>query len=569
MSIILSNIVNKEKTREIHKETLHIIKDAVLSSFGPLGSNTKITKHDSLTKYSKDGHTILNNIDFKDPIEQSVLLDILDITRNTVKGVGDGTTSAAILSSIIFDALCELEDQEDCNSTPYELINELKNACGEISKIILDNKQEFTPQTAYDITYISTNGNTEVATNIKNIYEQYGNDVFIDVSISNNANSYLKTYEGLTLPKGYSDAAYINNNKKNICTLKNPNIYYFEDPIDTPEMAGFLNTIIEKNIMQYYNIQQYANAVPTVILAPMISRDLSSFVERIITYMLKFDGDTLEYKPPLLIVTNTNNYTENVEDITKLCGCKAIKKYINPKQQAKDQESGEAPTTENITEWCGSCELITSGATFTKFVNPKIMRDENGELSSTFNALINFLETTLAESIENGADINEIGNLKRRINALKANMVDYYVGGLSMSDRDSVRDLVEDSVLSCRSAAEFGVGFGANFEALRATDILAKKYPDNKMYKILNNAYLELARVLYGTKYKTGVDELINNGLESGKPVNILNGQPDDKLLTSIKTDVVVLEGISQILSLIFTCNQFLCPNYMENRYQI
>ena len=210
MSIILSNIVNKEKTREIHKETLHIIKDAVLSSFGPLGSNTKITKHDSLTKYSKDGHTILNNIDFKDPIEQSVLLDILDITRNTVKGVGDGTTSAAILSSIIFDALCELEDQEDCNSTPYELINELKNACGEISKIILDNKQEFTPQTAYDITYISTNGNTEVATNIKNIYEQYGNDVFIDVSISNNANSYLKTYEGLTLPKGYSDAAYIN-----------------------------------------------------------------------------------------------------------------------------------------------------------------------------------------------------------------------------------------------------------------------------------------------------------------------------------------------------------------------
>ena len=35
-------------------------------------------------------------------------------------------------------------------------------------------------------------------------------------------------------------------------------------------------------------------------------------------------------------------------------------------------------------------------------------------------------------------------NIKRRIQSLKSNMVDFFVGGVNPADRDAVRALVED-----------------------------------------------------------------------------------------------------------------------------
>jgi len=63
---IYSNIVDQET---LHKQTmavLEIIADSLVTSFGPYGSATQIKKDDILPKFTKDGHTILKNIFFKD-----------------------------------------------------------------------------------------------------------------------------------------------------------------------------------------------------------------------------------------------------------------------------------------------------------------------------------------------------------------------------------------------------------------------------------------------------------------------------------------------------------------------
>ena len=120
------------------------------------------------------------------------------------------------------------------------------------------------------------------------------------------------------------------------------------------------------------------------------------------------------------------------------------------------------------------------------------MHNEDGTLSDTFNTLVKFLEAELAKAYEAGEDNNVTGTLKRRINSLKANMVEYLVGGVSATDRDAVRDLVEDAVLNCRSAARNGVGYGANFEGLIASLQLADVLPENKLYKVISDAYLNI-----------------------------------------------------------------------------
>lgn len=553
--MIISNVVKKEKMREIQSKTLEILKDVLLNSFGPMGSNTIIAKNNMLTKYSKDGKTILENVVFQNIIENSVKSDLEDITRHVVKNVGDGTTSAVILSHIIFEKLKDIED----TTTPYEIIKEFKQAVNNIIKEIENNAKEFNSDKAYEIAYISTNGNEEVSNNIKNIYDTYGNDVFIDVSISSTPESYLKVYDGMTLTTGYSDTAYINDAKKGSCRIRKPRVYHFTDPVDTVEMFSFLNTIIEKNIMIPY--QYNKEVIPTVILAPRISRDMSSYITKVAEFMFKFEDET--QKPPLLIVTNIHQ-EEQLLDISRLCGCKPIKKYIDFKQQEIDVENGLAPNLETVTEFYGSCDIVEADTLKTKFVNPKHMKDENGEFSETFKTLLSFLEAELEKCIEANENNSVTGRLKRRINSLKANMVEYFVGGVSMSDRDSVRDLVEDAVLNCRSASKNGVGYGANFEGLLASNKLAEK---SNIYEIIYMSYVELVSLLYSTANIDNSLKIVDKSLELGKPYNIKTKEFDNKVICSIETDIVVLGAISQIISLMFTSNQFICESPIQNRY--
>lgn len=572
--MIISNIVDKKTLREVQKETLDKIAECLLRSFGPYASSTKIVRQVNeqggrisvATKYTKDGHTILKNIGFQEFIEESVRDDLEDVTRNIVKTVGDGTTSAVLLSRNIFNNLIDIEEKE--NKSPYEIMEEFREAVQAIKEKILEKKQEFNPEIAYKIAYISSNGNEEVATNIKNIYKKFGNDVFIDVAISNTEHNILKEYNGMTLEAGYDDRAYINDAKKGVCSLRHPKIYTFEDPIDTPEMFSFFDKIIEENILKPAKVQD-GTIYPTVIIAPKISSDMSSYLKQLVSYMYSIQDVSMRL--PILIVSNIYR-KEQLLDIAQLCGCKTIKKYLDPKIQDQDIAKGLAPTPDTIVDFSGSCDLIESDLAKTKFVNPQEMYGEDGEYSSTFKSLLEFLQSELARAYEENEDNNVTGNLKRRINSLKANMVDYLVGGISSTDRDNLRDLVEDSVLNCRSAARYGVGRGANFEGYRATvdcstkDVMAGK--TDKIYKIIADAYNELIITLYSTCMSVADAKLyLTKSCKKDMPYNLRTKQFDGNVLSSIMSDVVVLESISKIITLMYASNQFLCPTPASNKY--
>ena len=564
---IASNIVPKEKLREINRDTLKVLRNALIPSFGPMGSNTKIYKDNMLTKYTKDGHTILSNIQFLNAIEQSVKDDLTDLTRNIVKEVGDGTTSAVILSSLIFESLMEIE--EKTKLTPYQIISEFKQCVGYIKNAIRANAREATVEDMYNICMIATNGNEEVSKIIRNIYEQYGMDVFIDVSASTTSESFIKSYDGMSLEAGYSDTAYINDTKKGVASVANPRIYAFEDPIDTPEMMQFFDKIITTNIMDGYITGDINKVIPTVIMVPKMSRDMGSYMEKFIDFLYKFPEDQ---KPPVLIITNIFQQDEYL-DITRLCGCKMIRKYIDPKLQAQDVELGLAPTMDTIIDYYGTADLVESDIAKSKFINPSAMHDQNGELSETYNNLLAFLEAELKKAYEEGEDNNTTGQLKRRINSLKANLVEYLVGGISMSDRDSVRDLVEDAVLNCRSAAREGVGYAANFEgfmAARETLYQQNFEGDSKatVTETIYNAYERLLSILYNVKHENLESvSFIGEMVDRKMPKNIITAEFDGKVLSSINSDIVILDTISKIISIMFTCNQFLCQSPIHNKY--
>ena len=576
-----TNIVKGKELRKVQQDTLHVIKDSLVNTFGPNGSTTMIKKAPAeFANTTKDGHTVLSNIKFTGMIESTVVQEINELTTHIVKTVGDGTTSAIILSSIIFDKLVETE----LTGHPSAIITAFKEAVTDIIEEISKNGREvITLDDIYNIALTSTNNNITIAEYLRDIYAEFGNGVFIDVGISNDEDTKIKYYNGTTLRAGYLDPVMITNQAKGTAEIPNPLIYIFRDPIDTPDMVNLMNAIIKNNIVDPYNETRDVNScVNTVIMAPKISPDLTQTMHEIVFAMQ-------QCKFPLLIITNI--FGEDVyEDLVVLTGAKAINRYIDPELQKIDIENGKAPTIENIVNFGGTAELVISDAISTKFIRPcNMYKEGTNEYTDNFNNLVKALEAELKMAYDNNESIATIGKLKRHINALKANMVELLIGGVSIADRDSVRDLVEDAVKSLRSACQYGIGNGSNFEGYKASHTLLEKQWDDgaesifyeynastrpctlkeASIEIIANAYNDLLYTLYEVSgySEEEIEDILNDTFVKDCAFNIRTGKYDGTVLTSIESDKVILSTISKIVTLMYTSNQFLLPDPAFNKY--
>lgn len=538
----------------------------MIKSFGPKGSTTAIVKNIDKNgvniniEYTKDGHTIVKNIQFVNPIERSVQDILTELTRYVVKEVGDGTTSAIILCSTLFDTLCSDEFYED-KSAAY-IIKDLRTAINNVSEHILSKAKKCTIDDIYEIALISTNGNEEVAGTIKAIYEEFGLDVMIDVGISTGVDNIVKKYDGMTLETGFTDICFVNDKSRNSAAIRNPKVYCFNDPIDTPEMLSFLDAILYNNILRAYQQGSVYEPVPTVIFGKAISPDTSSYFETVVKLMNQYPGQI-----PLLMVTDIHQ-EYLYEDIAKMCGAPFIKKYLNPELQQLDVEKGLAPTLETITGFCGSAEMVEADQLKTKIINPKKMFNEDGSYSEDYKTMLSYLETQVEKCKQEDAGIEAISRAKRRLNSFKGNMVDFLVGGVTLADRANLKASVEDAVLNCRSASRDGVGYGANYMAWQALNELDRENTYTAGYKVLYLAYEKLLNILYSSAYTADkASVIINHSIKEGCPLNITTNEFDKRVLSSIKSDVVILETIEKILTLMYTCNQYLIQSPAHNIY--
>ena len=579
----LSNLVEKKAVRRVQLEVLEKIASVISNTAGPFGSYSMIMHQNALTEYSKDGHKVLSNFRFYKPLEQAVHDELLGITEHVIKKVGDGTTTAVQLSYLVYKELCEKsEEWEKAGIPPYEIVSTFQKIVKDLTNHIKsDYSRELTLDDVKQICLISTNGNEMVAEDISNIYKQFGKDVYIKIGTSNTESSILKTYDGILLNKGYSSPSFINNPEENTCTISDPRIYYFPDPVDTPEMMQLFVTIFTNNIYDPYFKHMPENYKPTVIIAPSVSQDLTKELQDIEQIFFSYEkAGAASSKPPFCIITGINDRVDNIGDIITLCGCPQIRKYINPDQRKADIEKGIAPDMNTVCDFYGSAEQVVIDIDKCKITNPAKMFDENAEtkedgsreFSGVYRSFINFLESQIKIESQDKNNIEALTQLKKRLHSLTANFVEYNVGGVSAADRDNVRDLVEDAVLNCRSAAENGVGQGAGIAGFCAVlDTMHDK--DDTLVcdieAIIRDAYGQMIFNLY----KSGMTEseaqaILDESVARQQAYNLREKTFDgNQVLGSIETDIAILEGISKIITIMYTTNQAFLVDPMQNGY--
>ena len=81
---------------------IYTLADAVVSTLGPRGRNAIIMK-DGVVHITKDGVTVANSINSKDPLEQVGISLISQAANKAVSLTGDGTTTSILLARTLIE----------------------------------------------------------------------------------------------------------------------------------------------------------------------------------------------------------------------------------------------------------------------------------------------------------------------------------------------------------------------------------------------------------------------------------------------------------------------------------
>lgn len=218
--------------------------DAVKVTIGPKGRNVIIEQDFGAPLITNDGVTIAKAIELNDKYENLGASILLEAASKTNDFVGDGTTTAIILSSaLILNGLKEIENGVNPVDIRKGMEYYLPIIIDEILKVT-------TPVNSIDdlrkIAFISS-GNKLVADYLASAYTEVGINGIISLQESSNIETTLEVTKGYSFDRGYL-SVYLTNNGEDKIELDNPLILITDKKITiTNEILPHLEESIKKN----------------------------------------------------------------------------------------------------------------------------------------------------------------------------------------------------------------------------------------------------------------------------------------------------------------------------------
>ena len=189
------------------------LAQAVKVTLGPKGKNVVIEQDFGAPLIINDGVTIAKSIVLEDKMENLGSSILVEAATKTNDLVGDGTTTAILLTSkIIEEGMKQLEK----GVNPVVLRNGLNYYLPYITKQIDEVSESVT--TLDDLEQIATisSGSKEVGYLIKEAYKGVGENGIITIEESQGLEDYLDIVKGYSIDKGYLSSYMANDDSKNL-----------------------------------------------------------------------------------------------------------------------------------------------------------------------------------------------------------------------------------------------------------------------------------------------------------------------------------------------------------------
>lgn len=541
------------------------VSSAVKTTLGPYGSQVILDRFGE-THITKDGWSILKKIRFEDDnmVLNSILDLILRIAGPVVANVGDGSTSSIVLAYHLYDLVANDEKLKELRPRDKKVILDkmCDIICSEIQKDAKYIDKDGDLDEVYKLAHVSTNGDSEVADMIREIYRKTGNPT-IQFKEAKGSETYYEITDGYKLKMSLVDAIYVNSDD-NCCDVIKPMYLLFDHKVSDEVHWGTIQEASSYAITQNTKL---------VVSAPFYSQTFMKKASVFIRNSFKEYGDC----PVIFTLTSTsgNVLANEYSDFAMLTGSTLFTETDYEKRiEIQEKIDEEAKETNEISDelskelqdisiikflgQSGKISINDKDATANDFYNKDTKLYETHMLVATAE----YKELREKNLQHNIIDPNEY-DLKQRIAKLQCNMGSIFVGGETSIERRANYDLVEDAVKACESAFTYGYNVGCNLAIIKhaehTMDVVAKGDIEERVCAIICSAATKTYIDVLNKKFE---DEekcipISNQSYDRYEVYDLVNDKFSSDIINSCRTDIEILKAATSIVSLLISSSLF------------
>jgi chaperonin GroEL len=220
------------EARNLLKEGVDRMADAVKVTLGPKGRNVVLEKKFGAPQITKDGVTVAKEIELSNPYQNMGAQMMKEVASKTSDNAGDGTTTATILAqSMITVGLKNVT----AGANPMDLKRGIDKA---VAKVIESLKKQ--SQTVGDdlkkieqVARISANNDEEIGKLIALAMDKVKKEGVITVEEAKGTETKVEVVEGMQFDRGYISAYFVTNPDKMEVEMENPYILIHDKKIST------------------------------------------------------------------------------------------------------------------------------------------------------------------------------------------------------------------------------------------------------------------------------------------------------------------------------------------------
>ena len=522
------------EARDLLKEGVDALANAVKVTLGPKGRNVIIDKKFGAPQITKDGVTVAKEIELEDHFANMGAQMVKEVASKTNDDAGDGTTTATVLAQALIGVGLK-------NVTAGANPMDLKRGMDKAVAIVVEELRKQSQVVGNDISKIeqvatiSANNDSAIGKLIAEAMGKVNNEGVITVEEAKGTETHVDVVEGMQFDRGYISAYFMTDTENMVAELEKPLILLTDKKISTmKEIMGILEPVAQ-------------NGRSLLIIAEDVDGEaLSALVVNKLRGTLKIAA----CKAPGF----GDRRKDMLEDIAILTGGTVI-------SSDKGMKIEEATL-----EMLGSAEKITMNKETTTIV------DGAGDKES--------IATRIAQirgGIETAKSDYDREKLQERLAKLSGGVAVLYVGAATEVEMKEKKDRVDDALAATRAAVEEGIVPGGGVAYIRAVAALENVKGDNEDQttgiQIVKRAIEEPLRQIVANA--GGEGSVVVNKVKEGKGnfgYNARDDRYEDMLEAGIidptKVARVALENAASIASMFLTTECVLAEKKEEGPLQ-
>jgi chaperonin GroEL len=417
------------EARNLMKEGVDVLANAVKVTLGPKGRNVVIDKKYGAPQITKVGVSVAKEIELEDRFANMGAQMVKEVASKTADQAGDGTTTATVLAQSIINVGLK-------NVTAGANPMDLKRGIDKAVKVVIASLKKQSHSIGDDITKIeqvatiSANNDFEIGKLIAEAMGKVKKEGVITVEEAKGTDTEVKVVEGMQFDRGYISPYFMTNPEKMEAVLDKPFILITDKKISTMKD---LMPVLEPVAQGGMSLLIIAEDVDGEALATLVVNRLRGTL-KIAAVKAPGFGDRRK---------------EMLEDIAILTGGTVI-----------SEEKGLRLDAATI-EMLGRADKVSIDKENTTIVNGA---GEKEAIDKRVGQIRKQMETTTSDY--------DREKLQERLAKLAGGVAVLYIGAATEVEMKEKKDRVDDALSATRAAVEEGIVPGGGVAYIRAIEDL-------------------------------------------------------------------------------------------------